>query len=168
MITREFNHRTFGAIGKVVLEHDVKTMKLAGKPLPASSVEYLLNFALQSLQDAYAGAKTEDEAKAMWAKKLAAIQDGTLGQRASGTGASEETRVIRSVVRALIKAKWGAKSTEWAEFTGKSDDDQDEYLDSTFKKNEAKLRPSIDRRLAELRAEREAKKNLASGVEIEL
>jgi hypothetical protein len=167
MITREFNHRTFGAIGKVTLEYDVTTMKLNGMPLGADSVEYLLTFALQSLQDAYAGAKTEAEAQAAFAKKRDAVIAGTIGQRTS-SGISEETRVARQVVRALLKAKFGAKSQAWAEFTGKDDKAQDEYLDEVFAKNKAKLQSAVDARLEELKREREAKRKLGAGVEIEL
>lgn len=167
MIVREFNHRTFGHIGKVTLEHDVKVMKLNGMPLGAESIEYLLTFALQSLQDAYAGAKTEAEAQAAFAKKRDAVIAGTIGTRISN-GVSEETRVVRQVVRALIKAKLGAKSAGWAEFTGKSDAAQDEYLDEVFAKNEAKLRPAVDKRLDEIKRKREAKKALTQSTDIEL
>lgn len=167
MITREFNHRTFGHIGKVTLEHDVKVMKLNGMPLPADSIEYLLTFALQSLQDAYAGTKTEAEATAAFEKKRDAVIAGTIGARGS-SGVSDETRVARQIVRALLKEKWGSKSTEWAEFTGLSDDAQDAKLDEIFAKNEAKLQGKVDARLEQLRKEREAKKALKTGVEIDL
>jgi hypothetical protein len=168
-ITRNFAHRTFGAIGSVVLEHNCDVMKIDGKVIPGESIEYLLNFALQSLQDAYAGAKTQDEATAMFAKKRDAVVGGTIGARSAGGNAvSEATKVARSIVRALLKAKWGAKSTEWAEFTGLSDADADAKLDDVFAKNADKLKAKVDARVAELAAEREAKRNLASGVSLDL
>ena len=68
----------------------------------------------------------------------------------------------------MLKEKWGAKSTEWAEFTGLADDAQDAKLDEIFAKNEAKLQAKVDARLEQLRKEREAKKALKTGVEIDL
>ena len=164
-ISRAFNHRAFGTVGSVALVADVASVTLDGKKLPDSSVEYLLNFALQSLQDAYAGAKTSDEAKASWDKKRDAIIAGTLGQRAA-SGVSVEVSVARQITRAALKAMWGAKSPKWAEFTGRDDDAQETALDEVFKKNEAKLGPQVK---AELKRRADAKKateGLALEVEI--
>lgn len=158
---REFNHRTFGAIGKVVLEADVKTVKLNGKPIPEASVEYLLNFALQSLQDAYAGAKNAAEAQGAFTTKLDRLIAGTIGTRASGTGVTDEVRIARRIVRNAMKAKLGKDSPDWAEFTALSDEDANARLDEVFAKNEAKLRPIVDAELEELRKERERKAKLA-------
>lgn len=166
-VEREYSHRTYGAIGSVTLEAEVKGAKLDGKALPESSVTYLLNFALQSLQDAYAGAKTQDEAKAAFAKKLDAIVQGTLGQR-SGGGVSEFVRIARSITRGLLKDKYGAKSPEWAKFTGLADDVQDAKLDEIFAKNEATLKPKVEAEIARREAERKAKAKIVAGVELEL
>ena len=48
-IARAFDHKTHGRIGLVNLEADVKAVTIDGKELPATSVEYLLTFALQNL-----------------------------------------------------------------------------------------------------------------------
>jgi len=163
-IAREFNHRTFGAIGRVVLEADVKVLKVNGKPVPESSVEYLLTFALQSLQDAYAGAKNEAEAKGAFEGKLAKLIEGSIGIRTGGAGVSEETRVARQIVATMLRTKHEAK---WNEI--KDAKDKDEQLDGIFAKNEEKLRPAVEARLEELRKERDRKAKLAKNVgELEL
>lgn len=159
---REFNHRTFGAIGRVVLEADVSVMKLNGKPLPEGSVEYLLNFALQSLQDAYAGAKNASEAQGAFNTKLDRLVAGTIGVRlGGGTSVSDETRIARRIVANAMKAKFGKDSQDWKEFDGLADDEKAERLDAIFAKNEAKLRPVVDAELAELKKARERKAALA-------
>lgn len=150
---REFNHRTFGQIGRVVLDADVKSVKLNGKDLPIGSIEYLLNFALQSLQDAYAGAKSEAEAQGAFNTKLDRLVAGTIGVRlGGGASASEETKIARQITKAALKAK--LDKDEFDALT-------DERLDEVFEKNEAKLRPMVDARLAELAKERERKAKLA-------
>ena len=153
---REFNHRTFGAIGRVVLEADVKVMKLNGQPIPDASVEYLLYFALQSLQDAYAGAKTEAEAKGAFGTKLDKLIAGTIGTRVGGAGVSEETRVARQITRAKLRA-----GLEKDVYEAKYKED-DEAVDAVYAKNEAKLRPFVTEKLEELKREREAKAKLAN------
>jgi uncharacterized protein (UPF0335 family) len=146
-----------GDIGRVMLETDATVIKLNGKPIPAQSMEYLLTFALQSLQDAYAGAQSLDEAKGNWEKKLAAITEGTLGQRSGGGSVSEETKVARQITKQALKAKIAKgemTEEEWKDLS-------DERLDEVFGKNEAKLRPLVDARIAELKKERERKAKLA-------
>lgn len=167
-ITRAFNHRTFGQIGSVELSANVKDVKVDGTTLPDASVEYLLHFALQSLQDAYAGAKTEDEAKAAWAKKLDALKAGTIGVRGGGEGVTEETKVQRMIVRNMVKAKFGAKSPEWATFTGLSDADQNAKLDEWFAANAEKLAPAVAEEMKRREAARKAKAKIADAVVFEL
>jgi hypothetical protein len=156
---RNFAHKRFGDIGRVVLESDVKVIKLNGKPLPEQSVEYLLNFALQSLQDAYAGAESADEAKANFAKRFERLIEGKIGVREGGTSVPEATRVARSIVRAKLKAK-----LEKAEYEAKYKDD-DAAVDAVFEKNKEKLQPFVDARLEELRKERERKAKMAKAVD---
>lgn len=158
---REFNHRTFGQIGRVVLEADVKVVKLNGKPIPDQSVEYLLNFALQSLQDAYAGAKNEAEAQGAFGTKLDKLIAGTIGLRTGGSAVTDETRIARRIVRNAMKAKLGKESEDWKAFEALSDDDANARLDEVFAKNEAKLRPLVNAELEELRKERARKAALA-------
>lgn len=160
-IKRDFAHKVHGEIGGVRLDASIDSVAINGTKLPAKSVEYLLNFALQSLQDAYAGAKNEDEAKASFEKKLASLVDGTIGVRTGGGGQSEETRVAISVTRAILKANLTAEA--FAQY--KEDDDA---VLAAFEKNRDKVQPHVDARLAELRKERERKAKLAKGFELAL
>lgn len=160
-VKREFNHRTHGEIGSVHLVAEVAKVTVDGKELPGKSVEYLLNFALQSLQDAYAGGKSQEEAKGLFDKKLAALMEGTIGTRTTGGGQSEETRVTLQVVRSILKAKLTKEAYE----AYKEDDDA---VLAAFAKNEAKLRPFVDERLAELKKERERKARLAAATELDI
>jgi len=166
-INREFNHRTFGHIGKVFLESDVTTVKLNGKPIPESSIEYLLTFALQSLQDAYAGAKTEAEAKGGWEKKLDAIVGGTLGARGTGgVTVSEEVAVGRIIVRRLYKEQIGKE--EYAKFTKLELSEQVSKLDEILTKNAAKLSGKIADEINERRKEKARLAALGKDVGLEL
>lgn len=165
---REFNHKRFGHLGKVVLESNVTTIKLNGKPVAESSIEYLLNFALQSLQDAYAGAENAEQAQGLWDKKLDAILNGTLGARSGGAGVDEFTKTARSILKGKLKTQLGKDSAEWKEFDESDADVQNARLDSLFTKNEAKLRPIVEERLEELKRERARKAKLASNGELEL
>lgn len=165
---RSFNHRTFGAIGAVELSIPKGKWSINGQELPESSVAHLANFALQTLQDSYAGAKSAEEAKVRFEDKLEKLLDGTIGTRSGGSGVDERTSVMRSVVKQAMKAKFGAKSPEWAEFTGRSDDDQNAKFAEVYEANAAVFDPAIDKELAR-RAERRATKvDLAGSVEITL
>jgi hypothetical protein len=167
-ITREYNHRTFGAVGAVVFETPKGKYVLNGTELPESSVAHLMTFALQTLQDAYAGAKDEADAVGAFNTKLDRLLNGTIGTRSGGGGVSEETSVARSIVRQAVKAKFGAKSEQWATFTGLSDDDQNAKLDAWFAEHEATFRPAVDAKLAERRADRERRAGLAGSVSFDI
>lgn len=111
-VERIFSHRTHGRIGHVELVVDKGKWTLDGQELPAASVEYLLRFSLQSLQDAYAGADNAAEATAAWEKKRDALIAGTIGVR-SGSGGEEPhmpfvRRLIRQALGADNKAKYDA------------------------------------------------------------
>lgn len=159
-IIRNYSHKVHGAIGKVTFVAPDGTFTLDGKELPAASVEHLLTFALQTLQDAYAGSKNTDEAQADFAKKYDKLIAGTIGTRSGGDGATEETRVARSIARELFKAKVGGKSEAWAAFTGLSDADQIARLDAIVAKNAALIAPKVAEKIAAIKAEREAKAGL--------
>lgn len=167
-VVREFTHKRFGSIGKVALDAAVTEVKLNGKVIPATSVEYLLTFALQSLQDAYAGSETEAEAQASFASKLDKLIAGTMGQRNASAGVDEGVKVARQIVRAVLKTQLGATSDDWKAFQSGTDAEQNERLDGILLKNEAKLRPLIDERLAEIDAERKRKAKLAKATAIDL
>jgi hypothetical protein len=101
-------------------------------------------------------------------KALDALYEGTWAVRTASAGVSEETRVARSVMRAILREKLGAKSPKWAEFTGRSDDEQNAALDRNYLANEAALKPKVEEELARRAAERKAKAGLAQGVVIDL
>lgn len=166
MITRSFNHRTFGAIGSVTLTGPKGKYMLNDHELPEASVNHLLTFALQTLQDAYAGAKSTDEALGAFNGKLDKLLNGTIGTRAAGDGADERTRVARSVTMQAAKAKFGAKSPEWATFTGLDDDARNAKLDGWYAANRAAFDPAIDEEMARRAAKRDTKATLAGSVDI--
>lgn len=168
-VARGFTHRTFGDIGAVNLVADVAKVTIDGKELPETSVEYLLNFALQSLQDAYAGAKNGTEAAANFDKKLKALIEGTIGVRTGASaGVTEEVAVQRSITRTMAKTKMGAKSEAWAKFTGFTDAEQSEKLDAWYEANKAALEPAVKEELARREKARKAKALLGSAVAFEL
>lgn len=133
------------------------TVTLDGKTLPASSVEYLMTFALQSMQDAYAGADSLSAAIGAFEKKRDAIIAGTLGVRGSGAGVSTFVTVARSIVRALFKAKHG-----------KAFDGTDKTLDEMFEKNREALTPRVDAEIERRAAAARDKKEIMAGVELDL
>ena len=79
-IEREYVHKAYGSIGKVVLDGE-SILTLNGVELPPASVLALLNHGLQFLQDAYAGSKNADEATASFDKKLAKLLSGEFNVR---------------------------------------------------------------------------------------
>jgi hypothetical protein len=165
VITRSYAHRTFGAIGSVELTAPSGKYMLDGKELPEQSVNHLLTFALQTLQDAYAGADDAAEAIGTFGKKLNKLIAGTLGTRSSD-GVDEFTTVARQMVRAAMKSKLGAKSRDWAAFTGLADADQNAKLDANYAKNEAHFKPFVEAKVAERAADRARKAAMNVGFEL--
>ena len=167
-ITRNYTHRTFGAIGSVDFTVPKGKFTLNGTELPEASVAHLMTFALQTLQDAYAGAKDNAEAVGAFNTKLDKLLTGTIGTRGSGDGADELTRVRRSVVRGAVKAKWGSKSENWATFTGLDDAEQNAKLDAWHDANADAFAEAVATEMAERAAKRERKTGLAGTVAFEL
>lgn len=165
---RSYTHRTYGNIGNVTFAVPKGKYVLNGTELPEASVAHLMTFALQTLQDAYAGAKSTDEALGAFNGKLDKLLNGTIGTRGTGDGADERTRVARSVVQQAAKAKFGAKSPEWATFTGLDTADQNEKLDAWYEANKDAFDPAIDEEMARRAARRDAKAALAGAVAIEM
>lgn len=96
--------------------------------LSRASIEYLLTFSLQSLQDAYAGAANLTEAQANYVKKLTALCEGTIGVRGEGGGMSDEERAELYVAEAWYLTK-NAKGTEKGDaFRAMKGDDKTEFL----------------------------------------
>lgn len=139
-----------GDIGRIVLETDATVIKLNGKPVPLGSMEYLLTFALQAFQDAYAGAQNLEDATAAFDKKVAACIEGTIGVRTGGV--DEATKVARSVVRTILAKSWTKEQM---------DEVTDARLDEIFEKNKAKLQAAVDEQVEALRIARERRAALA-------
>ena len=117
-----------GRIGAVNLEADVASVKIDGVTLPEASVEYLLNFALQSLQDAYAGAASIDEATANWDKKRVSLLAGTIGVRTGEAGMTDEERAELYVAEAIYAGNYAKGTAKGDEFRALKGDDKTEFL----------------------------------------
>lgn len=163
-ITRTFTHRTYGKVGDVTFTTPKGKYAINGTELPDASVAHLMTFALQTLQDAYAGAKSTDEALGAFNGKLDKLLNGTIGTRSAGDGADERTRVARSVVMSAAKAKFGAKSPEWVAFTRLDDAEQAAKLDEWFAEHRETFDPAVDEEMARREARRVAKTALAGTV----
>lgn len=158
---RDYSSKTFGAIGQSGWRVDSSgnaEMLQGGawKPVPASTRDALAMFALQTLQDAYAGAKTVSEALAAFNKKLDGYVAGTVGTRATSW---------ESVAREFIVAALTARDTT---FKGLKGDARTAAIDAALAKNIDKpaFRATIDAELAK-RAEEAAKlKGMADSVEL--
>ncbi len=135
-------------IGEVRLEAGIGEMQLNGKTLPANSVEYLLTFALQSLQDAYAGADNEEEAKARFDKKLNAVIEGTIGVRSGGGGLTEMQKVSRQVAREMIRAAYAKAGKAYGDFTSLSAGEQNAKLDAVVDKHREVVEAEAKKRIA--------------------
>lgn len=118
----------------------------------------------QKIADAASGATNEAEAIAAMQKAADAILAGEWSSRGSGEGVDEFTRIARQIVRSAMKEALGAKSPEWATFTGYDDATQSEKLDANFAANESVFRPAVEARIEQLRKERDAKAKLAKAV----
>lgn len=98
-IVRKYAHKTYGDIAALTLVVPAEGWTLNGEALPEASVKHLATFALQSLQDAYAGSKSADTAKAAFEKKANKIFGGTIGTRATGPRDPVRTEAIGLALR---------------------------------------------------------------------
>lgn len=165
-IARTFDHKQHGRIGVVNMEAAVAYVSIDGKELPIQSVEYLLTFALQNLQDAYAGADNAEEAVARWQKKLDRLIEGSIGVREAGDGASALTKAIRGVVGDMLRG-----AGKWKDVIGTLDEDKRaEKLDEIFAKQSKDKAEAItataQERMAEAAKRKEQAKALASGLDV--
>lgn len=163
-----------GRIGAVELVANVESVTIGGKTLPEASVEYLLNFSLQSLQDAYAGADDLTEATANWEKKLAALMEGTIGVRSGGGGMTDEERAELYIAEAWYRVK-NPKGTEKGDaFLAKKDDDKTEFLVEVASQLREKWAPFADKvaerveHVVAMRKKRAAEKNALTAIEVEI
>jgi hypothetical protein len=122
----------------------------------------------QKVADAASGAKTEDEAIAAMQKAVDSLTRGEWSSRVAGDGATEETLVARSIMRGLVKAKYGSKSAEWATFTGLEPAEQNAKLDAMAEKNAKAIADKVGEEIARRKAARADKAKLVSKVDVEL
>lgn len=168
-VKRSFAHRTHGDIGEATLAVTAKgKLVLDGKELPDASAEYLLTFALQSLQDAYAGAADNAECVGAFEAKRDKIIEGTIGVRMGGSGVDEFTRVARMIVRKAFKDNNAAGSDARETFMALDPSDQDAKLDEWFAANEDTFRPVVEAEVASRKAERERRAKLAKATSFNL
>jgi hypothetical protein len=165
-IARTFDHKVHGRVGVIQMQADVGLFTIDGKTLPQSSVEYLLTFALQSFQDAYAGAENAEDAVGRFNKKLDRVIAGTIGLREAGDGASAETKAIRGVIGDMLRA-----AKQWQTVIGELDEDKRaDMLDAIFAKQpeakQATIRATAQERMAEAAARKAQAKELASGLSL--
>lgn len=107
-INRTYSHKRFGEIGSVVLVTPDGDWSLNGTVLPAGSVEHLANFALQTLQDAYAGSENTEDAIDAFNGKLGRIIEGSIGVRGEGAEPADPV----STEAARIAREWWKSRTE--------------------------------------------------------
>jgi hypothetical protein len=122
----------------------------------------------QKIADAASASKTKDDALGLMAKARDALYNGEWSSRVASEGVDASVRIGRAIVRGLLKAKMGAKSPEWAKFTGMSDADQNAALDKVFAKNEEKLAPQVEAKIAAEAAERKRKAQLTSSLDFDI
>lgn len=160
-IERTFARRSDDtAIGKVTLTLDNKgVMALDGETLPESSVKHLLTFALQTLQDAYAGADSYESAVGLWNCKLDKIKAGTIGTRGAGSGMTEFDRVAISVCRLIYLANCGDEKRQ--AYKASSSAGRDAIIAAFYAANEAALYDAVAAEVAERKAKAEKTAKLA-------
>ena len=157
IINRTFAKRgEESAIGTVQLKGKAE-LTLDGVALPAQSIEYLANFALQSLQDAYAG-KDGDAAAAAWADKLAKLKDGTIGMSTGGVDPwlAIARRVFRPVYIAALEKAGKAKAYKDGDTEARN-----AMLDAAIEKNRAMVEPLVDEEKARLAKQAETATSVA-------
>lgn len=159
---RSYSHKSFGHIGAATIQSPDGEWTLNGKTLSEKSVDHLLTFALQTLQDAYAGAKSDDDARALWEKKLGKIMEGTIGTRvAGGSKASDETRHMRRILRDSVAAEF--TKLAWKTM---DEDERVEAIDEAYANLDADDAATVDAMIDEAIAAEKAKKGLAIKVKI--
>lgn len=164
---RAYDHKTFGRIGtaEFVIESKADvTFTLNGKELPASSIDHLMTFALQSLQDAYAGAENEKDAIDRFEGKLTRILEGTLGTRSGGSGVDPIVAEVRNIIRADVKKAVG---DDWKTM---EEDARNAAIDQVFESQSEEvqetLREAAKGEIARKAAEKAAKAALGAKLTI--
>lgn len=156
IINRAFVSRSFGDIGKVTLTAPDGDYAIDGKALPESSVAHLLTFALQTLQDAYAGAKDAAEAQGAFNGKLDKLLAGTIGTRTGGGGGvTERDKVARIIVGDWFRSAYGKGTPERAKYDEADGPGKYAILDKIWADNEAVFADAVDEEVAARKAKAE-------------
>lgn len=98
-IIRKYDHADHGNIGTVELIVPDTGWIMDGMTLAPETVRHLATFALQTLQDAYAGAKNADDARGSFGKKYDRLIAGTIGTRVGGERNPVRARAIIIAMR---------------------------------------------------------------------
>lgn len=110
----------------------------------------------QKIGDSAAGKSGDDALKAMQATYDALVAGNWGRTRAGGGGVSEFQKIARTITRERLKAKISAEQYK-AAITDADAADRDKLLDELFAKNEATLRPLVEKEVKRREAERKAK-----------
>lgn len=139
--------------------------------LPEAAQQKIIAYGVQRIfNDMVGGSERfptiEDKVKHVEAQ-IARFYAGDIS-RAHSAAVPTETAIARQLVRAALKAQLGAKSPQWAKFTGLDDDAQAAKLDEVFEKNKAKFEPEVQAELKRREAAAKAKGKLAEKLEFDL
>lgn len=162
-VSREYAHRTHGKIGNAKLEvTDKGKLVLDGKELPNVSAQYLLTFALQSLQDAYAGASNLSEAVGAFETKRDKVLAGTIGVRSGGSATTERDKVARIIVGDWFRNVFAKDNPEHEKLIAyaRAESQSDKYaiLDAIWADNEEAFGPAVDEEIERRKAKFESAK----------
>jgi hypothetical protein len=153
-IERNFAHKSYGAIGAAVLAAPDGEYTLNGIALPESSVRHLLTFALQTLQDAYAGAKNADEALGAYNAKYDKLVNGTMGVRGTGSGLSERDRMARTIVGDWFRETYAKGTAERDKYNDADSAGRYAIIDKIWADNADAFGPAVDDAITAEKAKR--------------
>ena len=158
-------------VGNIESTWEVGAVTINGQEVSAKGVEHLLNFAFQSLQDAYAGSENETDATEAFAGKLARIIEGSIGVRAAGDGVSAVQAEIRSLIRGDVKKAFDAANGKDA-WKGLEEKARVEVIDGVFESQPDEVKTALNAAATEAverkRAEAAARANAVSGAGIKI
>lgn len=157
--TRTYDHKDDGRIGKagirIMADGTVEMYHNDGdwQKLSVGSAEYMLNFSLQTFQDAYGGA---DKNKATRVKefndKVAKVLDGTIG---TGGGGGKRTSAEDEAKLNLARTFLAKNKDATAKLNGKAAD-RDAVVAAFWDKNGKKLADQLAAEIAKVEARRKA------------
>jgi hypothetical protein len=149
-IKREFATKA-GAIGRVHLKAEISWLKIATDEnetfieIPADSIEYLINFGLQFLQDAYAGKPDLTYAIAAHRQRRDRFISGNMRSRAVAPKVSSWQAEARRFMLNFIRNNDAAKVKYAALPDAKA---RTAYLDERIVANIDTIKPKIDKIIA--------------------